>query len=66
MKTIRNGLACAVLLAVVSACSGAVEKRLEAPNPLPLCTKKGGDETDGGVGGTGKAPIDCRNELNFQ
>ena len=63
MKTIRNGTACAILLAVVSACSGgSVEERLEAPEPLPLCSEKGGDETDGGVGGTGNAPIDCRTE----
>lgn len=62
MKTMRKFLACAILLAAVSACT-STKNILEAPEPLPLCTKKEREEADGGIGGTGNTPIDCRYEM---
>ncbi|MGI9415257.1 MAG: hypothetical protein ACR2PM_16395 [Hyphomicrobiales bacterium] len=60
----RTLMALTLLLAVLSACSTA-ERDAPADADADLsCVKKpsGDDETDGGVGGTGKTPQDCEDE----
>ena len=61
MTTMRAWLICAAMLAVLSACATSDTYR-GAPSDKPHCAKpsQGGDEdTDGGVGGTGKTAEDC-------
>ena len=63
----RRTLASAVLFALLAGCaSGPADVEPEADDgqdtylSCPPASKDGGDETDGGVGGTGKLPEQCR------
>ena len=68
MTTMRACLICATMLAVLSACASSDTYR-DPPAGKPHCAKpsQGGDEdTDGGVGGTGKTPEDCNEDVRSE
>jgi len=65
MTTLRACVSCLAMLAVLSACATSETYR-DPPTGKPHCAKpsQGGDEdTDGGVGGTGRTPEDCDEDL---
>ena len=61
MTTMRACLIWIAMLAALSACATS-DTRRDPASDKPHCAKPsqgGDDETDGGVGGTGKTPEDC-------
>ncbi len=63
MRGIRSALVWIALLTILSACSSPTNNEgLDDQSPPLECIQKspgGEDETDGGVGGTGKVPDQC-------
>ena len=65
MTFMRACLLCIAMLAALSACAS----HRDAPADKPHCAKPsqgGEDETDGGVGGTGKTPEECEKDLRSE
>lgn len=60
MMRCRN-LACVAFLVLLSACS-TVKKDIDQPDRCTNTSTSGDEETDGGLGGTGKQPGNCGDE----